>query len=168
MKKLLLIMVMIFSLTAICPVFASDVTTITNTNNTGDIEVIYTVEDSYLITIPDEFKLSKDDEVSVEISATDVCIGYGTELQVIITGANCVEDDPAWYIVDESNAENKFEYTIGSESGLDDIVDGTAVIIVDAGNTDGETQELFFNLKDSVTTSGTYSDLLTFRAEIVD
>lgn len=167
MKKLLLLFTMIFTIVAVCPVFASDVTEITNTNNTGDIEVIYTVEDSYFITIPDEFKLSKDEEVSVEISATDVCIGYGTELQVIITGANCVEGDSAWYIADESNEENKFEYTIGSESGLDDIVDGTAVIIVDAGNTEGDSQELFFNLKEPVTTSGTYSDLLTFRAEIV-
>ena len=167
MKKLLILFTLIFTIVAVCPVFASDVTKITNSNNTGDIEVIYTVEDSYMITIPDQFQLSKDEEVSVEISATDVCIEYGTTLEVVITGANCVEGDTAWYIADEKNRENKYEYTIGSESGLDDITDGFAVIIVDAGNTEGETQELFFNLKEPVTTSGTYSDLLTFTAEVV-
>ena len=168
MKKLLLLYTMIFTIIAVCPVFASDVTKITNENNTGDIEVIYTVEDSYILTIPDQFQLLKDKEVSVEISATDVCIGYGTTLEVIITGANCVEGDLAWYIADEDNLDNKFEYTIGSKSGLDDIVDETKVIVVDAGNTEGETQKFFFNLKEPVTTSGTYSDLLTFTAEVVD
>lgn len=171
MKRSFLIIVFTMLFVSISSVFAANMTEITNSNNTGDIKIIYTVSDSYLVSIPEAFDLIAGEEVSRTIYAEDVCIGYGMELQLTVSGANCSGEgeNRAWYIVDEEegNENNRYEYTIGTESGLADVKDDGVVLTVLAGDTNGDSQDLFFNLKDEVTKSGTYSDTLTFSVGIV-
>lgn len=167
MKKLLLSIIVITLIMTICPVFAANVTTITTADSTGDIEVIYTVEDSYVISIPETLTLAKGATVKSTISARDVCIEYGTELNVKINGANC-DNQKRWYIEDEEHAQNRFEYMISTKyaNPSGDVLNGDAVLTVPAGNTEGGTADLYFELKDDVNKSGTYSDVLTFSASI--
>lgn len=168
MKKIIYISVIILLFVNITSVFATSTTNITKNNATGDMEVIYTVEDGYLISIPESFNLEKDKEVVKTIHAEDVYIEYGTKLQITVSGANC-SGDSSWYIVDEEegNNKNRYEYTIGTQTGDADIEDDATILTVEAGELEGS-QKLYFNLKDEVTKSGTYSDILTFEAEIVE
>ena len=165
MRRMFLLIATALTFVNLTSVMAAKTTTITNTNNTGDIEIIYTVEQSYLISIPETFNLKKNEEVVKTVYAEDVCIDYGTVLKVLISGANY---DDAWYIVDEGNEENRFEYTVGTESEFDDVENDEAILVVHAGNTGKHSQNLFFNLVDDVNKSGTYSDTLTFTVEISD
>lgn len=170
MKKLLLSITIIMIVMTICPVFAANITTITNTDSTGDIEVIYTVEDSYVISIPETLNLSKDKTVKSTISAKDVCIGYGTELAITMSGANCDELTGEWYIEDEEHPESRFKYLISTKDAnpSGDILNKDTVLTVPAGNTAGISTDLYFELEEDVTKSGTYSDTLTFKAEIIE
>lgn len=169
MKLHFLIIAMNLLFINIGSVFASNYTEINEDINSGETKIIYTVSDTYLISIPEAFDLNQNEEVSKTVYAEDVCIGYGMELQIKISGANCFGDEE-WYIVDETpgNEANKYEYTIGTETGLDDVKDESVILKVQAGNLEGSYQKLFFNMKDTVTKSGVYSDTLTFSVLIVE
>lgn len=169
MKRHFLVVALILIFVNIGSVFASNFTEINTENNSCETTVIYNVSDSYLISIPETFDLKQDEEVSRTVYAEDIYIGYGMELRIKISGANCL-DDGSWYITGESpeNTSNKYEYTIGTKTELEDVKDESVIISVQAGDLDGDSQTLFFNLKDTVTKPGVYSDTLTFSVSIVE
>lgn len=166
MKKLFLALAMTMMVGSVATVFATEAPTFDIEDAEGTTKVTYSVSDSYTITIPSEFSLETT-AVEKDISASGVFIANAKKLQVTIAGKNCV--DGAWYIVDESagNSANKFEYMIKDDQDVE-VQNNGVILEVEAGNNETVTESLSFELVDSVTKAGTYSDLLTFTAAVVN
>ena len=165
MKKLFLALAMTMMLGSVATVFATELNA---TTKSGTTDINYSLGDKYIITIPQAFNLKEpNDPVSQTVSASEVYIANGTKLQVVITGANCTET--GWFIEDITDDTNKFEYKVSNGDMVDDnlLKNGDTVLEVLAGNTEGGSSTLKFDLKETVVKAGTYKDTLTFTSSIV-
>ena len=169
MKKIFLALAMTLTVGSLATVFATN-TTLNTTTKSGTTDVNYILGDRYTITIPQAFELNDEpnDPISQTLSASDVFIANKTKLQVVIKGANGT--DTEWLIKDVSDQNNTFEYKVNSG----DFVTGTALNSGDvaleilAGETDGGSSTLSFDLAETVVKAGTYKDTLTFTSSIVN
>ena len=165
MKKILAIalagaMVMSMSTT----VFATEIG-VDGTQN-AQTTVTYGPQGGYTVVIPESIVIdNQTNKGSAIISAENVMIGYGTTLNVTISGDDYAG---AWELIDESDADNKIEYIIGTEEGEDDIVNNSIVLSSAAGdNWNSKVEEtLYFEIAEDVEVAGSYEDILTFTVTI--
>ena len=165
MKKLFFVLAMTMMVGSVATAFATE---LNNTTKSGTTDINYSLGDKYIITIPQAFDLREpNDPVSQTVSASEVYIANGTKLQVVVSGANCHDD--AWFIRDITDTPNEFEYKVSSGDMLDEnlLKDEAVVLEVNAGNTEGGSSTLKFDLKNTVVKAGTYKDTLTFTSSIV-
>lgn len=123
--------------------------------------VTYGLESGYTVVIPESVVIDTDTHKgSATVSASDVLLAYGETLKVTVTGID--------ELVDAADAANTLSYQVGTTDGDDDVVNGTVVLAVEAGdNWNSEAaQELFFELTEDVTKAGAYSDTLTFTVTV--
>lgn len=159
---LALVMVMSMSIGA----FAAEIgITGSQTTNTT---VTYGPGSGYTVVIPESiaipYSAGKGDATTVTVSASNVMIDYGTTLSVAITG----QDDGSWMLVDTTNAANTIEYIIGTTAGASDVVEGTDVLTVPAGDYWNSTKSatLHLTVNENVVKTGNYSDTLTFTVDV--
>lgn len=166
MKKLFLALATTMIVGSVATVFATE---LNNTTKSGTTEVNYSLLNRYTITIPEAFNLSEEpgNPVQKELSASDVFIDNNTKLQVVVEGENCNETQ--WFIKDVTDATNAFEYKVNSGDFVDgtSIKTGDVVLEVLAGDTNGGSSKLNFDLVNTVVKAGTYKDTLTFTSSIV-
>ena len=123
--------------------------------------VTYGLESGYTVVIPESVIIDTETHKgAAEVSASDVLLAYGETLKVTVTGID--------QLVDAADASNTLSYKVGTTDGDDDVVNGTVVLAVAAGdNWNSEAaQELFFELTEDVTKAGAYSDTLTFTVTV--
>ena len=128
------------------------------------VVITYGVDDSYVVTIPADITLSAGAASTMEISATNVVIGYGEQLTVSISSTNYA--DSKWYLVDTENPTNKLEYSV--KNGETAVASGEAILTVDAGTAETETATLTTALVGTATVSGTYKDTITFTVNVAE
>lgn len=164
MKRIIFI-TLVLVMGIVLPVFAAN-NTIETEDTPGKTVITYGVSDGFKVIIPADFNITEDAEETQTISASDVYIAYGKTLSVSLTGANFDEAESKWYLVDEANAANKIEYTIGATSGATDVKNESIVLEVDAGNVEGEEAKLYFNVVEAPKIAGTYKDTLSFTVTV--
>lgn len=130
-------------------------------NGTGTVEVTYGVSENYTVTIPANTTLTADG-VNMDISASNVVIPYGNQLTVSISSSNYA--DSKWYLVDDTNASNKLEYSI--KNGENVVASDDTVLTIAAGTTEEQKATLTATLVGTATYSGTYKDTLTFSVSV--
>ncbi len=124
--------------------------------------VVYSMDESFVVTIPDNINIdSRTMTGEAVISAYDINLKRDFELAVIINGSNY---DGAWKLVDVNDASRHLNYTIGTYPGGDDIVNNHRLIsVINNGNPiDDVEQNLYFTVLDNQSSSGVYTDTLTF------
>ena len=166
MKKILSgIISLALALSMSTSVFAS---TITNSDSPyGWTEITYGMDQGFVVTIPADFTIyTQTNKATAEVTASNVMIPDGTILEVAVSGNDYVN---SWELVDTAEAGNRLDYIIGSTDGDDDIVNNGVVLAVDAGDAYNSTvtETMYFEVVDTLTKAGTYTDTLTFTVSIV-
>lgn len=145
------------------------------TPTTQDVTVTLVISDSFTVSILPSFELDKNSNgvyVYNDVIRADVTLiqsnGY---LNVYLDGKNTANEK--WYL---AAGENKLEYAVKLGTGpldhIDDHESDPTVIksgscVLTASNGDPEdARYLHFKLLDSVTATGTYTDILTFTVKI--
>ena len=137
-------------------------------NQSSDTLVTYGPGSGYTVVIPESivipYSAGKGDSATVEVSASNVMIDYGTTLSVSISG----QDDGKWQLVDASNNANTIEYIIGTTAAGNDIVEDSDVLTVPAGDYWDSTKSatLHLTVNENVVKTGNYSDTLTFTVDV--
>ena len=164
MKKFLssvLCLVMLLSTTI--PAFAADVTT---DGGAQETLVTYGMSEFFTVVIPADFDIDgATKKATADVSATNVMISHDAVLEVTISGNDYVD---GWELIDTAEATNKLTYTIGSTAGGADIVNGSVVLAVAAGEAwdTTTTETMHFTVVDELTKSGAYTDTLTFTVGV--
>lgn len=127
---------------------------------TGTVELTYTKDESYTVTIPANFDLKEADKDQT-IEAKEVYIPSGKTLKVSIKSDNY---DDGWYV--KNGSEDKVLYTI--KTGGDSIANNGAVLKFEANDNTHQAEEtLEFALDEkNVHYAGTYTDTLTFTVTV--
>lgn len=155
MKKILsicLVLCMVLSLSTTA--FAANITE--DGTQSGSMTVMYGVEDSYIINIPDNVTIDS----TLTVSATNVMLSTSTALFVYIHGDSFANG--MWHLTDTEKANNKLGYMISD--GIATIHPDDAVLYVATGEAYNSTVSttLYLSLAEDATIAGTYTDLLTF------
>ena len=158
MKKLSLITVFILMMSMMVPVFATSIT------EEGDKEVLvkYTTEGKYTITIPTEVDFNVDSTLNPTVSASDVLLEFGETLKVSVSSLNYANE--TWNLVDETSNNNKLAYKITCNDN--EIANNDTVLEIEAGNTNGGSSELGFEITGEKNVAGSYLDTLTFTVSV--
>ena len=164
MKKLLtLLLTAALATAAATTVFADDTTTTINPGANGNpnpaapqMNVTYTVQPSYTVTIPASVTLGQ----KATVSASNVKIGKNQHLNVKLTGT--------------SGANNAFTVKAGDEvltykvkKDNADIAINSEVLNVNTDTPDNElSAKLSFDASDTATYAGTYTGTVTFTVSV--
>lgn len=128
-------------------------------NQSATTTVTYGLESGYTVVIPETVVIDTDTHKgNATLEASDVLLAYGETLKVTVTGID--------ELVDAADAANTLSYKVGKTDGAEDVTNGTVVLAVEAGNTEGGEQALYFELTEDVTKAGAYSDTLTFTVTV--
>lgn len=128
-------------------------------NQSATTTVTYGLESGYTVVIPESVVIDTDTHKGdATLEASDVLLAYGETLKVTVTGID--------ELVDAADAANTLSYKVGKTDGAEDVTNGTVVLAVEAGNTEGGEQTLYFELTEDVTKAGAYSDTLTFTVTV--
>lgn len=155
MKKTLSLCIVLCMILALgTTAFAAQITE--NGAQSGTMTVTYGVENSYIITIPDN--VTMDDTLIV--SATNVMLSASTSLFVYINGDSFA--DGMWHLTDVAKSSNQLGYMISD--GITTIHPNDVVLYVATGEAYNSTvsSTLYLSLAEPATIAGTYTDLLTF------
>jgi len=161
-KKLLSGVLCLSMLCSLClPVAAAEITT----PSSGETTVTYGMDESFLVVIPGDFNIRRDVE-SVYILAQNVMLGANKILEVSISGDDYIN---GWELIDISETSNRISYAIGTTVGSNNIMNGSVVLSVNAGEAYNSivSENLFFTILDNLTRSGIYRDTLTFTVNIL-
>lgn len=155
----ILCLVMLFSLCI--PVSAAS---LSDTGN-KDVTVTYGTSENFIVTVPANFEIDETAKAVAEISASDVMIASGSTLEVYISGDDY---DGSWKLIDSAENNNTLTYVIGSSEGASDIINGSTVLTVEAGEAYDSTvsEKMYFEVIDTLSKSGIYTDTLTFIVEV--
>ncbi|MBQ8806070.1 MAG: hypothetical protein IJZ68_06255 [Bacteroidaceae bacterium] len=157
MKKILsLVLALCLCLSLGVTAFAATVTE-ESAAQSANTTVTYGVEAGYTVTIPETVALNTEGKGQATVSAADVLLLAGKTLKVTVTGVD--------ELVNTADNATTLSYKIGKTEGAADVVDGTVVLSVAAGNATGS-QNLYFELTEDPTAAGTYSDTLTFTVTV--
>ena len=123
------------------------------------VEVTYTAEEHYEITIPASQSMGEGKEITGTVTANSVRLAEGTELHVNMTSQNDFQ------LVCE---DSSIGYTVSANGN--EIKNGSDVLIVEAGNVAGCT-ELVFSTDDAsvanATLAGEHTDTINFTADVL-
>ena len=147
------------------PAFASG-TQITNENE-GETIISYGMDQGFVVIIPADFTIDSSRKATADVIAMNVMIPDGTTLKVFVSGDDY---NGRWELIDESENINVLGYTIGTREGKSDIVNNSVVLSVGAGKAYNSTvtKTMYFEVIDTLTKAGNYSDTLTFTLEVDD
>ena len=160
-KTLSMALALTLALSLAVPAFATDITV---DGGVGETVVTYGTSQGFTVTIPADFTIdSATQKASADVEAENVLIPYGKTLNVRISGDDYVD---SWELIDTAEASNQLTYNIGTTEGGNDIVNNSVVLSVAAGNTSGVTETLYFEVIDTLTKAGTYTDTLTFTVSV--
>lgn len=160
-KTLSMALALTLALSLAVPAFATDITV---DGGVGETVVTYGTSQGFTVTIPADFTIdSATQKASADVEAENVLIPYGKTLNVRISGDDYVD---SWELIDTAEASNQLTYNIGTTEGGDDIVNNSVVLSVASGNTSGATETLYFEVIDTLTKAGTYTDTLTFTVSV--
>ena len=160
-KTLSMALALTLALSLAVPAFATDITV---DGGVGETVVTYGTSQGFTVTIPADFTIdSATQKASADVEAENVLIPYGKTLNVRISGDDYVD---SWELIDTAEASNQLTYNIGTTEGGNDIVNNSVVLSVAAGNTSGATETLYFEVIDTLTKAGTYTDTLTFTVSV--
>ena len=151
MKKILslaLAVVMLFTMSV--TVFAQTIT------DSGSVDVTYTSQITYTITIPDSMIIGQDATVSV----SDVVIGADQGLTITVSSS---QYNDGWQLTD---GKNNIGYTLKNKATYEDITNNGTVLYTTAGTNADVT--LATAIKQSPIYSGTFTDTLTFSVQLVE
>lgn len=141
-------------------------TNISTDGGTGETVISYGMDQSFVVTIPADFIIDgQTNKATAKVSASNVMIGDGKVLEVTITGDDYTDK---WELIDKVEANNKLEYTIGTTDGGNDIISGSVVLAVDAGDAYNKTVEevMHFEVIGTLSKAGEYDDTLTFTVDV--
>ncbi len=175
MKKIIaLALALVFAFALAVPAFAED-PQVSDTQDydteleggSQDIDVVYNVGGSYIVTVPAGFTVTAD-EVTEEVSATEVLIMAGQVLTVALDSTNgfklnYVENASADYIdytvsVDGSEIDDEDVVLTVNEGGVADAEDGAS---------SGSVELVFdFSDKENARYQGQYKDTITFTVAV--
>jgi hypothetical protein len=143
--------------------FAANIST---DGGSEDVKVTYGVTQAFTVTIPADFTIDQATNKAVaQVSASNVMIEANSVLEVTINGHDYTDK---WELVDTAESSNKLDYTIGKTEGASDIVNGSVVLSVAAGEAFDSTvaQDMHFTVVEELTKAGTYNDTLTFNVNV--
>lgn len=143
MKKFIALAIAVVMLAALAvPAFAA------NINDDANVEISYTVDENYTVTIPDDCAFGAAMAVTVAGNIEDAKV-------VSVTSAN------SWKMIDE--AANEAAYSLKTGENFDEAVTTTALLTSDTGATVNNTVNFKTVWTDGApTAAGTYTDTLTF------
>ena len=155
-KFLACILAIIVGICAPIQVFAAD---------SHSMVVNYGMNESFTVVIPPSFDIDMSGKSDVSISASNVLISDDTTLTVVISGADYAGN---WELIDITENSNRLIYNIGTTEGGNDIVNGSVVLSVAAGEAYNSTVEevLYFSIAEDIVKAGTYQDTLTFTVSV--
>lgn len=139
---------------------------ITTNNGTGETVLTYGMGQSFVVTIPADFIIDgQTNKATAEVTASNVMIGDGKVLEVVISGNDYTDK---WELIDKAESTNTLEYTIGTTEGGNNIVSGSVVLDVAAGEAYNSTVEevMHFTVVDTLSKAGEYDDTLTFTVDV--
>lgn len=164
MKKFLTIFLSLVFVTSLSVTAFAETIDETTEGSSGQVEVVYGVENAYVVTIPADITLIAKESSPIEISASDVVIRYGNQLTVMIGSANYDSDSKKWYLVDTENESNKLNYTIKADKT--DVVSGETILTVAAGTAEVTNVTLTAELAEAASVVAAYKDTITFRVSV--
>ena len=153
MKKIItLALVSAMALSVSATVFATDITP--ETSGSGKMNIIYNVDPTYTVTIPDMVTLG----TSADVSASNVVVAKGSKVVVKLTGTSGTNN--AFTVKNTEGAE--LAYTV--KNGTKNVNVGDTVLTVNPESATTGSATLNFNAPDanSIKYSGTYSGAVTF------
>lgn len=146
------------SIGAVVVASAADITS--GGSNTQTVEVTYSVNNSWTVSIPGSIVVGNDG-ASQKVKASDVLIGEGQSLKVTVSSGN------EWKLKGSGSVE------FGYELKVDGTVYSDSVLTVNAGTTESVEKILTANLKGDDANAGKYStngesytDELTFTVTV--
>lgn len=164
MKKLVtLLLTAALAITAATTAFADDAPATAQIKpgaSSKQIDVTYTVNPSYTVTIPATVTLNTDAPSTATVEATGVTIPKNQKLKVTLNS------DKAFYVKTDEGAELKYNVTKGNNSTTGTTVDNTNNTVLEVTSGSGST-ELTFTLTGNVVYSGAYKDTVTFTVGLV-
>lgn len=148
-------------------------------NPSKGVEISLSVVDSYVVTIPDDFKLLKTNDYKHHVLATAeiTTITPDKNLTVSISSTNFIGSgvDKGWYLTLEGDESHKLKYGvklgadhISGEGDLDLLASGSPIISIAHGDA---TVTMHFGLLDNISEAlytGIYLDTVTFNVEITE
>lgn len=150
-------------ITALCTIMAVPVSagTLNKDTTSGTMDLSYTQESAYTVTIPDSIVFASPKEVkTASVSADGVIIDHGTTLKVTVTGQNY---DSGWKLADTKSGGDKLDYTFKAANAA--VSNGDSILEVAAGTATGNTA-LEFTGPEAAKKSGVYKDTLTFNVSV--
>jgi hypothetical protein len=162
-KTLSLGLALVLALSMAVPAFAADITV---DGGSGETVVTYGTSQGFTVTIPADFAIdTATKKATAKVSAENVLIPYGKVLNVRVSGHDYTDK---WELIDTAEATNKLTYTIGTSEGASDIVNHSVVLGVASGEAYGSevAKSLYFQVTDTLTKAGTYTDTLTFTVSV--
>lgn len=166
MKKVLMILICLAVVLAMAGTVSGDKGI--NGLNSGNTEINYDVEESYIVTIPVAVTFEGEHLTHADsVSATQVLIGDGKTLTVSMDSDNYL--DGSFYLnYGEIGIVSKIPYVIKLN---DNTVteDPYTVLTVSAGYTEGSSTLTFSTTEDNIkkaTKSGIHTDTLTFTCNV--
>jgi len=160
MKKLSILMAFMLIFTMAAPVFAAP---LDKNTTTGSVTVTYEVAESYTVSIPASFDFTAESLSNIaEVSASNVLIENGKELNVTMTSANYSDNK---YTLNYEGS--KITYTV--KQGETNFTNAGEVLSIASGTTSGSASLTFATTNDEIakaTKSGAHTDTLTFTVAV--
>lgn len=164
MKKLVsLLLTAALAITAATTAFADDTATqivpgpaSSPTPSSGNMDVTYTVNPKYTVTIPGLVTLNTAAPSTVTVTATDVTIPNGQKVRVTLNSKN------NFYVITNEGARGT--YTVKKDNSTTPISNGATVLEANYGTK--STVLTFEFQKKNVTYSGEYKDTVTFTVSV--
>ena len=132
-----------------------------NNGERANVTVTYGADMAFIVTIPASVSINAVGIGTATITASDVLIPVGRNLEVRVSGDDYVDN---WELINQSDATNKLRYFIYKES--DEIINNSLVMSVAPGEAynSSKSTTLTFSVDGAPSTADSYVDTLTFRA----
>ena len=127
--------------------------------------VVYGINQSYIIEVPDDVPLDPGDTVTSFVTLSEVYMPRAKTLSVTVASPNYIDDN--WNVKLTTDQSVKIPYSLKIESTS--VVNEGEILTCVGGDVDGtETVTLSFDVLADPVQSGSYLDTLTFTVSIID
>lgn len=167
MKKIISgILCLVMMLSTNIPTFAAEINM--NNSQTTETTVVYGPDSEYTVTIPESiiipYNKGKGDSTTITVSASNVMINDGNNLNVSISG----QTDSKWKLTNIADNNNNIEYIIGTTENGNDIIENSNILTVSAGDywNSAKSATLYLTVNEDASNTGNYTGIITFTVSI--